>query len=130
MNPGDEITRPIGLTLLALLNFVVGGLFGWIGLLALIQILHGVEASGLYWASALGGGVLAVGGIVSGVGYLRLRPFSGKTIGTVFGLLCLGYVAFGLANGKPINIFYIVMALTGVANSSLVQTLYKNEFRD
>ena len=137
MKTGEEITRPIGLTCLALVNFVVGGLFGWIALFGLIQLSHGAGGSGLYWTSTIGGGILAVTGIMSGIGYLRLRPFSGKTVGTAFGLLCLGYVALGLSFGRvvidpvqPINLFYVAMALTGIVNTSLLQTLYKNEFVD
>jgi hypothetical protein len=128
MNPGEPISRPLGLTLLALANFVVGGAFGIIALLAFFQLVGGDAVSGSLVTVLVSGMVLATGAVASGLGYLRLSTFLGKTIGTVFGLLVVVYVIYGLAMGQPLNVVYVIMVLFGMGNTSLVNTVYKDVF--
>lgn len=121
-------SRPLGLTLLALTNFLLGGVFAWLALLALIILNTGSEEAGGYWVLVLNGGAIAFTGILSGVGYLRLRPLTGRSVGTFFGFLCLVYFALKLANGGGTSVFDGLMVLIGLGNIALVTTVYKKAF--
>ena len=130
MNPGQPISRPMGLTILAVANFVVGVFFGIVALMSLVLLANGAEATGTLITSFIAGLVLAMGAILSALGYLRLSASRGKTLGTVFGLLVVVYVAHGLIiTGSP-NVVYLVMALLGIGNTSLVNTVYKDVFSE
>ena len=130
MKPGQPISRPLGLTLLAVANFVVGGAFGIIALMALVQLLNGADLTGTLVTILLAGLVLSTGAITSAIGYLRLSAFRGKTLGTVFGLLVVVYVAHGLVISGSANVVYVIMALIGLGNTSLVNTVYKDVFSE
>ena len=130
MKPGQPISRPLGLTLLAVANFVVGGAFGIIALMALVQLLNGADLTGTLVTILLAGLVLSTGAITSAIGYLRLSAFRGKTLGTVFGLLVVVYVAHGLVISGSANVVYVIMALVGLGNTSLVNTVYKDVFSE
>ncbi len=130
MNPSQPVSRPLGLTLLALANFLVGGLFGILTLMALGQLLSGAEATADLLTILVAGFVLALGAIVSGLGYLRLSALYGKTIGTVFGLLIVAYVALGLIMTGRTNIVHLLMVFIGLGNTSLVNTVYRDVFSE
>ena len=130
MKPGQPISRPLGLTLLAVANFVVGGACGIIALMALVQLLNGADLTGTLVTILLAGLVLSTGAITSAIGYLRLSAFRGKTLGTVFGLLVVVYVAHGLVISGSANVVYVIMALVGLGNTSLVNTVYKDVFSE
>tara|TARA_B100000674_G_scaffold356068_1_gene298950 strand:+ start:1406 stop:1801 length:396 start_codon:yes stop_codon:yes gene_type:complete len=130
MNPGQPISRPLGLTLLAMANIVVGVFFAIVALMTLVLLTNGADSTGTLLTSFVAGLVLSLGAIVSAFGYLRLSASRGKTLGTVFGLLVIAYVAHGLILSGTANIVYIVMALIGFGNTSLVNTLYKDVFSE
>lgn len=130
MNPGQPVSRPLGLTLLAVANFVVGGLFGILTLMALGQLFSGGEATATLLTILVAGLVLTVGAVVSGLGYLRMSALYGKTLGTVFGLLLVAYVALGLIMTGRTNIVHLLMVLIGLGNTSLVNTVYRDVFSE
>ncbi len=122
--------RPGGLTALAVLNFVFGGL-GAIGLLALFALLGAAESatggqfstevskqpgSGLVMlnlALALATVVLL---IVSGIGYLGLKRMLGRTMGNMYALVSLassglGIMVSGFGFGTIIGLIYPVLTL-------------------
>jgi hypothetical protein len=141
--PGGK--RPGGLTALAVLNFVFGGL-GALGVLALVALLAVAnkvvdEASGgeATISSAPGAGMiylslaLSVVGIIlliaSGVGYLKLKKFLGKTLGNVYALLSIANSIVGIAVlklgfgfGTILGLIYPVLTLI------LLNTVFKDEF--
>jgi small-conductance mechanosensitive channel len=90
--------RPGGLTALAVLNFVFGGL-GALGLLALFALMSLVEkgasasgahiSTGAIWAAILLGIVGAALMITSGVGYLGQKRFLGRTLGNSYAILSI-----------------------------------------
>lgn len=136
--------RPGGLTALAVLNFVFGGL----GILFSIIAMAGVAALKHIAKSAadevgaqinLPTGViylllllaLAMGAllIVAGVGYLQQKRVMGKLLGTVYGVgaivinvinLATGAQTFGV--GLAIGLIYPVLTLI------LLNTTFKNDF--
>lgn len=130
MRPSEPVSRPLGLTLLAAANFVVGGVFGILALISVMQLSNGAQATTVLITVLVAGLVLAFGAIASGIGYLRLSAFRGRTLGTVFGLLVLSYVAYGLIVSGTANAVYVVMAMVGLGNTSLVNTVYKDVFSE
>jgi len=133
--------RPGGLTALAVLNFVFGGigaivaLIGFGGLTLIREGIKKAEESGAkydgpsltmaYVVIAL----TAVGAlllIVSGVGYIKQKRFSGRTLGTVYALISLGgTVASGAAGG--IGIGSILLAVYPLLTLILLNTTFKND---
>jgi hypothetical protein len=133
-----EGRRPGGLTALAVINFVFGGL-GAIGILALFALLGGtnavieangkvaMNASAIYLSlllSALGIGLL----IASGIGYLQQKRVLGRGVGNVYAIVSLvGQVVslvllaqgFGIAN--IIGLVYPVLTLI------LLNTTFKDD---
>jgi hypothetical protein len=121
--------RPGGLTALAVLNFVFGGL----GVLALLTAFAAVAmvskmAEGITAGSSSGVGVLyasiALGLvgvlllIVSGIGYIGQKRFLGRTLGTVYGVvslintvLSIAMLHSGFGFGTIIGLVYPVLTL-------------------
>jgi len=139
-----EGKRPGGLTALAVLNFVFGGL-GAIGTLlafgAISLIKKGIEA-----AEAAGGtvkydgqglaaayivvlcsGIGAVLLIVSGIGYLGQKRMMGRTLGTVYALVSLGGTAVGVVTGGGIGVFTILFSIYPVLTLIMVNTTFKDD---
>lgn len=133
--------RPGGLTALAVLNFVFGGigaivaLLGFGGLTIIKEGIHKAEASGIkydgpsltmaYVAVAL----TAVGAlllIISGVGYIKQKKFSGRTLGTVYALISLGGTALGAATGG-IGIGSILLAVYPLLTLILINSSFKDD---
>src|SRR5215470_13231357 len=99
--------RPGGLTALAVLNFVFGGL-GAIGLLAIYALLGGgkaiadsagkleISAGGIYLSLLLGAvGVCLL--IASGVGYLKQKRVLGRGVGNAYAIISLAGQVVSLA---------------------------------
>ncbi len=140
-----EGKRPGGLTALAVLNFVFGGL-GALGTLAAFALI-GLAKSAVDSAESAGATVTSSGPgvgilyvyvllsavsafllIVSGVGYIKQKRFLGRTMGTAYALLSLGSTVVGLALvhsgfgiGTIIGLIYPVLTLI------LVNTTFKDD---
>src|SRR5437868_3071094 len=105
--------RPGGLTALAVLNFVFGGIGAIVALLgfgavALIReaILKAQESGATYTGQSLNmayvavalTGVAALLLIVSGVGYIKQKPF-GRMLGNTYAMVSLGGTILSAATG-------------------------------
>jgi len=133
--------RPGGLTALAVLNFVFGGLgaigallaFG--GLSLIKEAASRAEAAGAKVEQSLGLAYVvvlltAVGAfllIASGVGYLKQSKFMGRTLGTVYALVSLGGTALGVINGGGIGVFTIIFSVYPVLTLIMVNTTFKDD---
>jgi hypothetical protein len=140
-NGGGTGTRPGGLTALAVLNFVFGGLgalgliviFGWI---AAVDQASGGEVSreaanhpgaALAWTSLLLGLATVVLLIVSGVGYLGQKKFLGRTMGNLYVLVSLGSSAVGFVAGAAFNIGTIIGLIYPLLTLFLINTTFKDD---
>lgn len=134
-----EGKRPGGLTALAVLNFVFGGL-GALGLIALFALLkvedpEGRRAAeeiskhpdaGLIWINILLSTVAVALMIASGVGYLGQKRFLGRTLGNAYALVSiassiLGVVVVGVDITTIIGLVYPVLTL------ALINTTFKDD---
>jgi hypothetical protein len=129
--------RPGGLTALAVLNFIFGG-FGLIGSLVYFLGISALKMAGdgMGELAAKHGGtvnytgpsitmayihvlLMLLGGIfliVSGVGFIGQKRFSGKTIGTIYGLVSIagtvvGIMTYGFGPFAIVGIIYPVLIL-------------------
>ena len=133
--------RPGGLTALAVLNFVFGGLgaigallaFG--GLSLIREAAQRAEAAGAKVEQSLGLAyvVVLLTGVgasllsASGVGYLKQSKFMGRTLGTVYALVSLGGTALGVINGGGIGVFTIIFSVYPVLTLIMVNTTFKDD---
>lgn len=141
----EDGKRPGGLTALAVLNFVFGGLgaIGLIGIFALIGAAeHVVVTSGATTSGAttstttttstsigytylllatLTSGLL----IASGVGYLGLKKFLGRTLGNAYGIISLAYSAMGISVAG-----FGIMTMIGLVYPLLTLALLNTTFKD
>ncbi len=133
--------RPGGLTALAVLNFVFGGIGAIFTLLAfggLALIREGIknaEASGAkyegqsmtvaYVMVALTG-VAAFLLIASGVGYLKQKRLLGRTFGTVYALVSLGSTVLGIATAGA-GLGAVAFSIYPLLTLILVNTSFKND---
>ncbi|MHC5009756.1 MAG: hypothetical protein ACYTG6_02270 [Planctomycetota bacterium] len=126
----SEGKRPGGLTALAVLNFVFGGL-GALGLIALFALLGVADSAtegavtaeiskdsnaGLIWISILLSAATVALMITAGVGYLGQKRFLGRTLGNAYAICSLAGTAIGLAVssfgiGTLIGLIYPVLTL-------------------
>jgi hypothetical protein len=142
--------RPGGLTALAVLNFVFGGL-GLLGLLALFALMKGVETAASAAAEggdaagaevvnavstsagpiylALGLGLLStILLIVAGIGYLGQKRFMGRTLGTVYALLAIGGSVVSLVLLKQgFGLSTIIGLVYPVLTLILLNTTFKDD---
>lgn len=131
--------RPGGLTALAVLNFVFGGL-GAIGLLLLYALFSGGKAladangnkiefstSTLYVGMLLGFvGVFLL--IASGVGYLGQKRVLGRGLGSAYGIIALLGQGVNLgALHQPFGIGNIIGLIYPVLTLILVNTTFKDD---
>jgi hypothetical protein len=137
--------RPGGLTALAVLNFVFGGLglLGILALLALLKVADTVVREGtrgeksltdhpnaglvyfLILMSLISCGLL----IASGVGYLGQKKILGKGLGTAYGILALVSTGIDLvAITKTFGIFTIIGLIYPVLTLILLHTVFKDDF--
>jgi hypothetical protein len=141
-----EGKRPGGLTALAVLNFVFGGLSA-LGILAMVALLGAAEAAtggalseGMAEGMAemeLSGGllmitiVLSIAScallIVSGVGYIQQKRVLGRTMGSLYGILALAGTGLGLAGGGDFGIGEIIGLIYPVLTLILVNTTFKED---
>jgi hypothetical protein len=137
--------RPGGLTALAVLNFVFGGIATIVTLFAFLAIgaashvgsamerggatvtNHGPSAAVLY-INVLLMAVSAALLIVSGVGYIKQKRFTGRTLGTVYAVLSLGSTAMTiLLIGGGIGIGTILLSIYPVLTLIMVNTTFKDD---
>jgi hypothetical protein len=135
--------RPGGLTALAVLNFVIAGIYllailGAVAVLGLINAaakgasegkasVHDLPNIGLVYLSILLLLVTSALLIASGVGYLNQKKFLGKGLGTAYGVLGLVHAGIGVAMGgfgiaTIVNLVYPVLTLV------LLHTVFKEDF--
>ena len=137
-----EGRRPGGLTALAVLNFVFGGLGAILtllgfGALALIrEAVKNAEAAGTkyegqgYTMALVGLALLGLGAfllITSGVGYLKQKRFLGRTLGTVYALVSLGGTVLGIATGGGVGIGTIIFSVYPVLTLILINGTFKDD---
>jgi len=136
-----EGKRPGGLTALAVLNFVFGGL-GALGLLAVFALLgaaHSIAAgsghsiteapgAGIIYFALLLGVVRVVLLITSGVGYIGQKKFLGRTLGNAYAILGIADTAIGFAMlHTGFGIFAIIGLIYPVLTLILVNTTFKDD---
>jgi hypothetical protein len=141
--PGGK--RPGGLTALAVLNFVFGGLGALFMLLAiggLMLLAKGAsdlsdgqvkvsEAPGIgmiyLWIALSVVQVILM--IASGVGYLKLKKFLGKTLGNVYALVSIaGSIVSAVLLHQGFGIGTIIGLVYPVLTIILLNTAFKDEF--
>lgn len=135
--------RPGGLTALAVLNFVFGGigaiaaLIGFGGLALIREAIHKAEESGAKYSGQslsmayVAVGLTAVGAlllIVSGVGYIKQSKLTGKTLGTVYGVVSLGGTVLSAATGGGFGAFSAIFCIYPLLTLILLNTSFKNAF--
>lgn len=136
-------SRPGGLTALAVLNFVFGGL-GALGLLALVALFSLANSAsggsvGEEVAKAPNAALIFVGlgvGLVnicllitSGIGYLQQKRFLGRTLGSAYGVIALVFGIFQLvALNQGFGIGSIIGFIYPVLTLALLNTTFKDDF--
>lgn len=134
----EDGKRPGGLTALAVLNFVFGGL-GALALLALFAVIGAVansaQSTGVEVKSSPGAALawtnlllatLTVGLLItSGVGYLGLKRFLGRTMGNAYALVSLASSAIGISIGG-----FGIYAMIGLVYPLLTVALINTTFKD
>ena len=135
--------RPGGLTALAVLNFVFGGLnaLGLIALFALIgamnaeeqteemkRALEKIENPSFLYAvvilTCVGVGLM----IASGVGYLKQKRFLGRSLGNAYGVVALGSTVVSLTlMGQEFGIATIIGLIYPVLTLILINTTFKDD---
>jgi len=148
--------RPGGLTALAVINFIWGGFtaLGTLGLAVLIPLMGAVmdqasttmtpeqqaqmealrDISGpLFTTLILVSGVSAALLIASGVGYLKLKKFLGRTLGNAYGILSVIYgVTAALLLPEALGGGYTISTIIGliypVLTLILLNTTFKEDF--
>jgi hypothetical protein len=129
--------RPGGLTALAVLNFVFGGL-GVLGVLALWAILAIAQAAiaaggtsstglGMLYATFLLTIVSVTLLIAAGVGYLGQKRFLGRTLGTVYAVTSLAATGLSLATGTPFGIGTVIGLVYPVLTLILLNSTFKDD---
>ncbi|MBX3463207.1 MAG: hypothetical protein KF830_08545 [Planctomycetes bacterium] len=153
----SEGKRPGGLTALAVLNFVFGGLeiLGSLGMLMLMAFLDAAAKSGeddgaaeaqrkmaeaweqiglgFFYVILIVGAVSAILLIASGVGYLQQKKFLGRTLGNSYAVLSIGSsLAMGMAvtadAGGGFNIGTLIRLVYPVLTLFLLNTTFKEDF--
>ncbi len=131
--------RPGGLTALAVLNFVFGGLgaIGYLGMLALLEAADNVSkgavkelpGAGSVYLVLIVGVVCVALMIASGVGYLGQKKFLGRKLGNTYAglsllntVLALALLDTGFGIGTIIGLIYPVLTL------ALLNTTFKDDF--
>jgi hypothetical protein len=137
--------RPGGLTALAVLNFVFGGIgalaamLGFGGLTLLREAIHKAQDNGLHYeGQSLTMAYVSIGMtalcafllLVSGVGYLKQRRFTGRTLGNLYGLLSIGGTAVSAATGGGIGLFSILFLVYPLLTLILINSSFKADLVD
>jgi|JI6StandDraft_1071083.scaffolds.fasta_scaffold288008_2 hypothetical protein len=129
--------RPGGLTALAVLNFVFGGLgvLGLLALWALISMASAITAGEATASSGAGAlyGLLALSTvsvallITSAVGYLGQKKFLGRSLGTAYAVVAVLGSVVGLATGQPFGISTVIGLVYPVLTLILLNTTFKDD---
>ena len=129
--------RPGGLTALAVLNFVFGGI-GVLGVLAAAALLGAVNqlsegavvdemGAGVgmfqFILMALSAGLL----IVSGVGYIGQKRVMGRMMGNFYGITSIANNGLSLVNGAEFSFFTIIGLVYPVLTLILLNTTFKED---
>ncbi len=127
--------RPGGLTALAVLNFVIGG-FRALGLVVLVAALNAAETVD----AGTNGRVLSRGEVLlflllllatvglmiaSGVGYLGMKRFLGRTLGNSYAVVELIGSALGIA-----LVGFTIVSMIGLVYPVLTLILLNTTFKD
>lgn len=133
--------RPGGLTALAVLNFVFGGL-GILAVLWLSALMNVAdpategevsrqafkEAPALLWVQILLALATTVLMIVSGVGYLGQKRFLGRTMGNLYAVLSLVGTAIGIVATKTgFNLLTMIGIVYPILTLFLLNTTFKDD---
>lgn len=136
-----EGKRPGGLTALAVLNFVFGGL-GALGMLAVFALLSAaneiskgaghsvteVPGAGVVYFALLLGVVRVILLITAGVGYLGQKKFLGRTLGNAYAILGVADTAIAIAMlHTGFGLFTIVGLIYPVLTLILLNTTFKDD---
>ena len=132
----SEGKRPGGLTALAVLNFVFGGLgaFAILALFALLSVADQITEgeitrtpdAGLVYVSILLGAVTVALMIASGVGYLGQKLFLGRKLGNAYAITSLVSTAIGIA-AAGFGISTIIGLVYPVLTLVLINTTFKDD---
>ena len=129
--------RPGGLTALAVLNFVFGGI-GVLGVLAAAALFGAVNqlsegavvdemGAGVgmfqFILMALSAGLL----IVSGVGYIGQKRVMGRMMGNFYGVTSIANNGLSLVNGAEFSFFTIIGLVYPVLTLILLNTTFKED---
>jgi hypothetical protein len=135
--------RPGGLTALAVLNFVFGGigviasLLGFGALAVIKEAMQQAQEQGVAYTGQsltmayVGVGATAIAAvllIISGVGYLKQSPFAGRGLGTLYALVSLGGTVLSIATGGGIGLLAVVFAVYPLLTLILLNTSFKPAF--
>lgn len=137
-----EGKRPGGLTALAVLNFVFGGL-GALAVLALFALIgvaksaganisEGVSATGasagVMWISLLLGLLAVILLITSGVGYIKQKRFLGRTLGNAYAVVSITNTVIGIVALKSgFGIGTIIGLIYPLVTLFLLNTTFKDD---
>jgi hypothetical protein len=139
MSNGGSGMRPGGLTALAVLNFVFGGIRA-IGTLFLIAAIghaasktpEGVDFKAdapalMGWITILLMLATTVLLIVSGIGYLKQKKFMGRTLGNLYAICSLATSGIALASGQNM-MWEMIFAIYPLLTLLLINTTFKEDF--
>ncbi len=137
--------RPGGLTAMAVLNFVFGGLgaigalLGFGGLALIREAIAQAEAQGVkYTGQSLSMAYVAVAAtglaaillIVSGVGYIKQKRFAGRTMGNLYALVSIGGTVLSAVTGGGIGVFSILFLVYPLLTFILINSSFKAHLVD
>ncbi|MCX5746089.1 MAG: hypothetical protein NT062_26730 [Proteobacteria bacterium] len=134
-----EGSRPGGLTALAVLNFVFGGLWALFTLIGLagLALLNsaGAKIDGepvgsqtMAFVSLLLVALSAFLLITSGVGYIKMKRFMGRTMGTAYAILSLGSTLLNvLVLDESFGIAQIIFTIYPVLTLIMVNTTFSDD---
>ncbi len=131
-----------GLTAMAVLNFVFGGigaivaLLGFGGLALVRAAIQSSEEAGVKYegqsltVAYLVVALTAVGAlllIISGIGYLKQKRFLGRTLGTLYALVSLGGTTLGVVTGGGLGIATVVLSIYPLLTLILINSSFKDD---
>ena len=134
--------RPGGLTALAVLNFVWGGMmalgvFASVAAIAMVRHIDSKEAREaqaamdqnqvMLWVNLLLTLVTVALLIASGVGYLGLKRFLGRALGNVYAIVGIASVGVGVAV-EGMNIGTIIFLVYPLLTLVLLNTTFRDDF--
>jgi hypothetical protein len=143
----SEGKRPGGLTALAVLNFIFGGLglIGLLGMVAMLAIASAVSAEDpeaqqamkdamekagpMFMVGLVLGGVSTVLLIASGIGYLQQKRFLGRTLGSIYAALSIASSLVTSMFDPEIGGGFSVLTIIGLIYPVLTLILLNGTFK-